>query len=247
MKIIGDVFKGQMNRVNRVMAEWTIHYHNGRDRVTPRYRHGKLTGSNGDLTPVPPIMLADSIAIAPYLEGDRDSTANTKFIWDYVYSGDPELQAASLAWLDGKMRENTGKSFSLEYCRQVLFPGWASMRDSENSKYGINLVLTCYEGGPGLIPSGNKIVGKNPINGRTIGVKDVLAFFTAYYQSDYCTRLMADWLNGFTAVGGVYPSQYPLTGFWSTNGMFGLRVPNEFGPLIGAETALREFNGKRVK
>ncbi len=245
MKIISDVFKGQSSRVNRVMAEWTTAFQKGPNDVTPRYRHGKLTGRGGDLTPVAPITLADSIAIAPYLEGDRRSTANTQYVWDYVYSGDAKLQAAALAWLDSKMREDSGHS--QQYFKKVVFPAWAAMRDSENSKYGINLALTCYEGGPGLIPSINTIVGPNPINGHTIVVNDVLAFFKAYYESDHCKQLMTDWLNDFAAVGGVYPAQYPLTGFWGTSGMFGLRVPNEFGQLIGAETALRQFNGNAFK
>ena len=97
MSIISDVYSGQMSRCRRVMAEWTQNF--ARNGITQRDRHC----ARGTGVAAYPVSLADCLAIAPYIEADRNFGATTQFVWNYCY-GAPEQKETALAWLDRMMR-----------------------------------------------------------------------------------------------------------------------------------------------
>lgn len=245
MSIISTVFAGQLSRVHRIMGCFTVP-----DQI-PRQQQNRFKALSGQGLPANPISVADQLAIAPYIEGDRTSTATTQMVWNYVY-GTPANQATALAWLDTKMRTNTNPTFTIPYCIATLFPSWAACAaDPLGDGTAPAVGLTCYEGGPGLIPivnnaSGNPndgtLIGANPINGVTITYNDIFAYFTGFYQSPYMAGIVRDYVNAAVAAGIVYPSQYTLIGLWGTGGMFGLIAPNDFGHQWSSLSELQLFN-----
>lgn len=234
---IRQVFAGQLNKVRCWMDEWTVQT----GPVTPIYKHA----ASGTGVPAAPITVCDEIVLAPYIEPHRDDTAHTDQIWKYVY-GNATQKDEALQWLDAKMRQISGDAWTVEYFKQTLMPAWVALAATENARYGLNLKVACYEGGPGLVPNQTPFVGANPINGNTLVAGDKLTFYKAYYKSSYCGAMVGDFLRGLISAGVVYPSQYAYIGDWSNGGLFAAIYPNE---LLGDDTtafvqALKTFNSQ---
>lgn len=248
MTNVATVYSGQMNRINRVMGEWTPQFATGLGAVTPYAKHravgtGLSTLHDGGNPSPAPITFADSMAIAPYIEPPRNTGVTTADIWGWGF-GNSTQQATALADLDALVRApGDGNEFTLYDIINTIEPGWAGMVAFELAQLGINLQLIQYEGGLGFIPAAVSVTGPNPINGVTLTETDVVNYFTGYYQSAYAGAAITDSFHAHKTNGGILPSQYSLTsGSYGPNGMFGAIVPSEFGTIFPYATALETLN-----
>lgn len=81
------VFGTDLSRLERIIEIQAAGYNNSSNTTT------RFTAPAASL-PSTPISHADSIAIAPYMESQRSTTANAQYVWQYGYGTDAEKQVA---------------------------------------------------------------------------------------------------------------------------------------------------------
>ncbi len=254
MSLVASVYSGQMQRCNRVMSE----------QFAPTFFDPTLYAAGTGLgVGNYPILMIDSYACAPYITADGSKIAKAEYIWKYCY-GSPTQRTEALDWLHDLMQNadgatNGGQNVYGMTVSSTWTPGKVSyfdlfknIRDHDHSTYGATYNLIQYEGGLGITPTWYSIYGTTPgdgintYNGKTLTTNDVLNFFNGFYQSSQGADITAQAINGWTAIGGLKASLYPLVGAWGANSHFGAIVPNEFGTLWPVYHTWRAYNSTGV-
>jgi hypothetical protein len=97
MTLIETVFSGQMSRIDRVMGVFT-----GNTPLSTNINRFQAPGTG--LASFP-ISKADSIAIAPYFEAKRSTTAVNQYVWQAVYGNAAQVQEA-IEFFDLHLRDD---------------------------------------------------------------------------------------------------------------------------------------------
>ena len=250
MSLVASVYSGQMQRCNRVMSE----------QFAPTFFDPTLYAAGTGLgVGNYPILMIDSYACAPYITADGSKIAKAEYIWKYCY-GSPTQRTEALDWLHDLMQNangatNGGQNVYAMTVSSTWTPGKVSyfdlfknIRDHDFSTYGATYNLVQYEGGLGITPTWYSIYGNTPgdgintYNGKTLTTNDILNFFNGFYESSQGADITAQAINGWTAIGGLNASVYPLVGAWGANSHFGAIVPNEFGTLWPVYHTWRAYN-----
>lgn len=215
MLAVGSVFSGQMNRINRVMGMFTA------GSTTASVLAVRLQAT--DASPAAfPVSLADSLALAPYLESRRTDTANAQYVYtNKVSRGD----LTAMTFLDGKLRTVDSTNFTLDYCAGTLFPNWKTLANAPASGVG-PVTLTMYEGGWGYIPSLNPLTASTYLGNALLATS--LSVSNALNNGSGLIRLTvsstATLVNGQPYwIGGVLGTS-EANGFWTVTVIDGTHI-----------------------
>lgn len=227
MTAVNAKFVGRTNRIHKVISMFTA----GTDLTN--FVKPRLEAALASL-PSTPASLANSLAIAPYIEPTRTGTADAEQVWNYSQGG--ALAQTALNWLDARFRDdgNTG-SFTLKFCQDTLFPTWKTIANS------YSLRLTQYEGGWGGIPNLNPLTASSWL-GHPLTSTDRDNFFFGYAGSPQFARTVRLHWQGFLYLGGEYPSQYCVVAVWGSSGMWGCVHDDIFGTETPTYAQLTDFN-----
>lgn len=240
MKDITTVYSGSMSRLHRSFGVKTAFN-------STTFTNIRFQAPNTGVAAYP-ITLADGVCIAPYMYPDPAVYPTAVSIYNYKIGN---TAAAFSDLTTGFTASSTGAAFTLGtsgYLHAVLYPFWQGIC----STYGVQ--LTQYEGGWGIYPNlWNTPSSYDPGTGPvSLTATDQLNLLTAFGASSNWGTLLTNALADFKSFGGVYPSQFTLTGGqWNSGSMFGMVGPNMYGvPLpsyvstnpIPAYTAFLTFN-----
>ncbi len=214
---IDTVYSGAMNRIYRVLAT------NGNATSTSQTALLFQAPNAGLGSGAYPYQRADALAVAPYIEPNRNLYPTAKAVYQFKIGNTTDAFAAADSWLNATA---AGTGVSLYDWQKSFCPFWANTA----SKYGLEFHQ--YEGGWGVYPFGDQQPtsydpGTGPV---ALSQADITAMWQGYKASPNWGNQYASVLATFKSNGGKFASNYWITSaLWNFHNMFGAYGPNVFG------------------
>jgi hypothetical protein len=246
MSTIQGVLGNQFGHINRIFGVWTT----DQDTTSATTR---FTAPGAGL-PATPASIATEIATAPYLEINRAKQPLAQSIYNFkagVLTPNPSLIASAYSDLDAAMNLVSQVWINVATLHSVIWPYWFRQASTYNLK------VCQYEGGWGIIPSvdngGSNAASQGGTNapltysgGSTfnpLSAQDQNSLLCNYQNSSNYAAILQSALRDFRAFGGVFPSQFTLTGAApGVFGQFAMTYPSIFSQSPPSQTVFNNFN-----
>jgi len=243
MSIVTSVYSGRMSECRRILGTWNALG----SSLASLQNQFKAEGTGVASFP---ILLADKITMAPYLEPAAAAAANAEMTWKFNY-GSAAQRTEALDYIATIMREEDADFNRLNLFDQIeKMAQWAAIRDAVNTEHGINIGIYWYEGGWHFLPQAyynSRPTSTYPAQSYTMTFDDFMALCRGFYQSQQCADITRDYYSAAQAAGVELAAIYSLAsaGEWGAGGMFGLMEPNEYGVVTPAQRVIQSFQARQ--